>query len=323
MTRAKLCSFLFVLLGVQALLWSCASGGGAAYDQAALARLKANLKYPHVVIMDTSWAQEVIIPHPHVGKFNEALEKHLTGVGVFQSVARHTGASGGGRVLVVRTRVLDMRVIKAKNRLWGGRFAGQSYMKVRVTLQEYPSKKVVARWKLDSRKQLAVATSPWVANYTFGATDQRMSADMGMVVGDFVLEQAEITHEDREKERAAKLAASPMTADRCRASAECQRYGKCTLENGACVVATSADCTQALVCKQWSYCAALEGACVARSEQGCRDSVRCKHKGLCTFKDNACVATLEEDCKKSVLCQEMKKCGLKQGACVEEVAPAK
>ena len=315
MAYRRSCILFLLPLCLPALLGGCAPKGDGLYDQSALANLRTILKYPHVVVLDTTRARQIVTSEDHVTNFNRAIEDHLVGAKVFKTVARNRVASAGAPVLEVRTHIIGMHVVSVGNRLWGGAYAGKSNMRLRVTLTEHPSKKVVARRIFDSSKELASSTNPFVANYSFGATDQRMADDMGIIVGGYVLQNAGTHPEERERARQDALDALPKTADRCKAATACKRYGKCSLVDGQCAVTSSSDCEQALVCKEWSYCLAKEGACVAQSEEGCRGSSLCQRKGHCTYLGDACIATTQEDCKKSTLCQELKKCVLNGSTC--------
>jgi hypothetical protein len=44
----------------------------------------------------------------------------------------------------------------------------------------------------------------------------------------------------------------------------CANLGRCSIEDGTCVAATSKDCEDSLACKQTKRCRAYNGRCIGR-----------------------------------------------------------
>lgn len=118
----------------------------------------------------------------------------------------------------------------------------------------------------------------------------------------------------------------------------CCQIGKCTAQNGQCVVGSDSDCASAAVCKSDFKCKAeivkkispLYGQCVvAVSPDGCQSF--CKLGGFCTWdpKSGDCLVKTDDECAQSDLCKQFGKCcastiqGGKYGGLLECVEPGK
>jgi len=82
--------------------------------------------------------------------------------------------------LLVNAKITDMRIVSGAARIWGGAFAGSSFMEVAVTLVDGASNTTVREKKLSS------ANNPWAAAWVGGSSDQSLPADMGKIVAEYV-----------------------------------------------------------------------------------------------------------------------------------------
>jgi hypothetical protein len=82
--------------------------------------------------------------------------------------------------LLVSAKVTDMRIVSGAARIWGGAFAGSSFMEVDVTLVDAVTNATVRQKKLSS------ANNPWAAAWMGGSTDHSLPADMGKIVAEYV-----------------------------------------------------------------------------------------------------------------------------------------
>jgi hypothetical protein len=101
-------------------------------------------------------------------KFYQAVE---SGKG---STARRDGA------LLVRAKVTSMRIVSGAARIWGGAFAGSSFMEIDLTLIDAATNMTVREKKLSS------ANNPWAAAWAGGSSDHSLPADMGKILAEYV-----------------------------------------------------------------------------------------------------------------------------------------
>jgi hypothetical protein len=112
-------------------------------------------------------------PEAYLKKAQETCARVLVKSGLFDTVGAGQAPDAAEPALVVRAQLLALRVVSAGWQQWLGGLAGQSGMKVRVTL-------------LDSRTGTTLASSvveqdaetsggPW----SFGATDRSLPAEVG------------------------------------------------------------------------------------------------------------------------------------------------
>lgn len=90
------------------------------------------------------------------------------------SVTRREGA------LLVNAKVSDMRIVSGAARIWGGAFAGSSFMEIDLRLVDAATNATVREKKLSS------ANNPWAASWMGGSTDHSLPADMGKIVAEYV-----------------------------------------------------------------------------------------------------------------------------------------
>jgi hypothetical protein len=89
-----------------------------------------------------------------------------------------------GRTVTVEGTLTDMRIVSGAARIWGGAFAGRSYMKMDVWLVDDATGEVVAQ------RQLEGAPSAMGAAWSAGDSDRKLPVRMGELIGDFVMANA-------------------------------------------------------------------------------------------------------------------------------------
>jgi hypothetical protein len=82
--------------------------------------------------------------------------------------------------LLVKAKLTDMRMVSGAARIWGGAFAGSSFMEVDLTLIDAATNTVVREKKLSS------VNNPWAAAWVGGASDYSLPADMGKILAEYV-----------------------------------------------------------------------------------------------------------------------------------------
>lgn len=86
----------------------------------------------------------------------------------------------GKTALLVKLRINDMRIASSAARMWGGVFAGNSFMNIHMTLVDAGTKAVVREEDFNS------TNSAWAAAWNFGASDRSMPTDMGKIMADYI-----------------------------------------------------------------------------------------------------------------------------------------
>jgi hypothetical protein len=170
---------------VALLLAGCATGQGES-DEARLAQLRQNLKYVHLVVGP-------FVPKPGladagelVAVSREALLGYLVPLRAFRGIAKDDGPFPPADTLVVQAELQDFRIVGGAARFFGGALAGSSYMIYAVRITEKSTGRLVASRVINSEN------NPMAAAWTSGANDRSLPSDMGQVIGDFVLEVAQL-----------------------------------------------------------------------------------------------------------------------------------
>jgi hypothetical protein len=89
-------------------------------------------------------------------------------------------ASRRDGALLVKAKVTAMRIVSGAARIWGGAFAGSSFMEIDLTLIDLATNTTVREKKLSS------ANNPWAAAWAGGSSDHSLPADMGKIVAEYV-----------------------------------------------------------------------------------------------------------------------------------------
>jgi len=106
-----------------------------------------------------------------------------------------------------------------------------------------------------------------------------------------------------------------QTPEQCRASLQCQTWGRCTHVEYGCEPYSTDDCKASWICRNIGRCESQKTplfylACAATSE-GCRASEECKSIGRCTYSeaDDDCVVA-RGDCAQTQGCKDFGWCGV-------------
>src|SRR5690606_9103887 len=75
-------------------------------------------------------------------------------------------------------------------------------------------------------------------------------------------------------------------SEHCEASRGCRLEGRCSVRDGACVVASDADCAAATACVDDGACAKVGDACLPATDADCRNASQCKWSALCYLEGN-------------------------------------
>ncbi len=85
--------------------------------------------------------------------------------------------------LLIKIKVADMRIAGTSARIWGGVFAGNSYMHMNVQFVD------AATGELVHEKFFSSTNSSMAAAWTFGATDKSLPSDLAKIVAEYVLKK--------------------------------------------------------------------------------------------------------------------------------------
>lgn len=86
----------------------------------------------------------------------------------------------GSSALLVKIKVIDMRIASFGARFWAGAWAGSSYMNMRMNLVDAVTGNSVRDMDFNS------TNSPFVAEWSFGATDRSLPANMAESLADYI-----------------------------------------------------------------------------------------------------------------------------------------
>jgi hypothetical protein len=137
--------------------------------------------YSNVVLGTFKSSEQIHADYPEAV---EDCEKHILSQLKSKNVYAHVTTSEAkrfsGKTVVVDFEVLDMRITSSSARMWGGVFAGKSYMEVQVKIQS------VDRKELLHEKILTTSNNAWAAAYSGGSSDRNLPADLGMLIGEYL-----------------------------------------------------------------------------------------------------------------------------------------
>jgi hypothetical protein len=82
--------------------------------------------------------------------------------------------------LLVQAKVSDLRIVPSVARMFGGAFAGSSYMEVDLSLIDAATQNVVRK------KHLSTSNNAWAAAWVGGASDNSLPSEMGNIIADYI-----------------------------------------------------------------------------------------------------------------------------------------
>ena len=98
----------------------------------------------------------------------------------YENVTDDVNQSFPGKSVFVDMKVVDMRIAGTQARIWGGAFAGNSYMDVLLELRDADSQEVL------HKKVLSTTNSAIAAAWSFGASDRSLPSDLGILIGEYI-----------------------------------------------------------------------------------------------------------------------------------------
>lgn len=139
-------------------------------------------KYSNIVFYDFETTPEIKTDYPKMTYECEASAiSRLLMKKRYKKVERNNGSDYNASTLLVKTNIPDMRIVSMAARIWGGAFAGSSYMNMEVEFIDAASKKVVRK------KTISSSNNAFAAAWTGGSNDQSLPADMGKILAEYIM----------------------------------------------------------------------------------------------------------------------------------------
>ncbi len=138
-------------------------------------------KYENIIIGKFESSAQVQTDYPKAASdCEEQMVNQLKAKKSYKNVTDDGTKKFSGKTAVVDLKIVDMRVTSSTARMWGGVFAGSSFMDVMVTVRNAGSKEIL------HQKLLSTSNSAWAASYSGGSSDQSLPADFGVLVGEYL-----------------------------------------------------------------------------------------------------------------------------------------
>lgn len=175
-TKCVVCALLLCFVAACAGQKTQTETPEAAPKEAPLAK-----KYANIVVLDIKSTPEIETDYP------EAAEECRTNIitalmmkNTFKSVSPGKKSKYEPGTLLVKPEITEMRIVSTGARIWGGAFAGSSYMNIAISLIDADTNKVVRNKDLNS------SNNAWGAAWSSGSTDRSLPSDMGKMIAAYV-----------------------------------------------------------------------------------------------------------------------------------------
>ena len=137
--------------------------------------------FNNVLFAEVQATDEIRKTYPEALKqFADAMVSYLKEKNVFAKVDQDTDKVLEGKTLRVEPSIRDMRIAGTSARVWGGPFAGSSYMSVTVKLVDVSTGQTLRTETITS------SNNADAASWSFGASDRSLPTDMGQIVGEYL-----------------------------------------------------------------------------------------------------------------------------------------
>ncbi len=138
-------------------------------------------KYENIIIGKFESSAQVQTDYPKAASdCEEQMVNQLKSKKSYKNVTDDGAKKFSGKTAVVDVKIVDMRITSSTARMWGGVFAGSSFMDVMVEVRNAGSKEIL------HQKLLSTSNSSWAASYSGGSSDQSLPADFGVLVGEYL-----------------------------------------------------------------------------------------------------------------------------------------
>jgi hypothetical protein len=144
-------------------------------------RTPLEVKYDNIIFRSFESTDQFKKDYPDAGENCKASTiAQLQSKKTYENVTDDVNQSFPGKSVFVDMKVLDMRIAGTQARVWGGGFAGNSFMDVLLELRDADSNEVV------HKKVLSATNSAIAAAWSFGASDRSLPSDLGTLMGEYI-----------------------------------------------------------------------------------------------------------------------------------------
>ncbi len=138
-------------------------------------------KYDNVIIGSFTSSEQIQTDYPEAAADCEKqVVKQLKSRNSYKNVTEEDGKTFPGKTAVVNLKIIDMRITSGAARMWGGVFAGSSFMEVLLQIRDAGSDTVL------HEKILTTSNNAWAASYSGGSSDVSLPSDFGVLIGEYL-----------------------------------------------------------------------------------------------------------------------------------------
>ncbi len=142
--------------------------------------VRANLYYQNIVFRNFTASPQVQYTGTSLMDCKSTAMEYLKVQNVFKLVNDDFNRTYDEPTLFVDVNLLDLRIVSAAARAWGGVFSGRSHMKINVQL-------IDSNGEIVSEKELMGAPNAYGSAWSFGHSDRAIAKNMGVLLGDYIL----------------------------------------------------------------------------------------------------------------------------------------
>jgi hypothetical protein len=144
-------------------------------------RMPLEVKFDNIIFRSFESTDQFMKDYPYACENCKAsIIAQLQSKKIYKNVTDDVSQNLPGKSVFVDMKVVDMRIAGTQARIWGGAFAGNSYMDVLLELRDADSEVVV------HKKVLSTTNSALAAAWTFGASDKSLPTDLGTLMGEYI-----------------------------------------------------------------------------------------------------------------------------------------
>lgn len=199
----KFIATVFTILVMSPLLYGCVGGqskngnaknaapteatrvGGEKLELASLEEMNVGNplpgKYDNIIIGNFKSSAQVQTDYPKAtNDCEEQMVNRLESKNTYKNVTEDNTKTFPGKTAIVDVEIIDMRITSSTARMWGGAFAGSSFMDVRIAIRNAGNKEVI------HTRMLATSNSAWGASWNGGSSDRNLPADFGVLIGEYL-----------------------------------------------------------------------------------------------------------------------------------------
>ncbi len=138
-------------------------------------------KYDNIIIGTFESSAQVQTDYPKAASDCEGqMVNQLKSKNMYKNITEDNTKKFSGKTAVVDVEIVDMRITSSAARMWGGAFAGSSFMDVRIEVRNAGGSDVI------HTRLLSTSNSAWGASWNGGSSDRNLPADFGVLVGEYL-----------------------------------------------------------------------------------------------------------------------------------------